>query len=663
VAKAAGAPAPTPKAQPQPAAEPAKAAAALSPKLTKEEVDALKAYTGGPLYAPKTNPDDNLLLINQGLREGATLTSSQKNIVNTMDRALSKLPSNSKGEEFYRGIEIDPNTASGKALLAKLKSGAVFEDKGFGSYTKDKDTADEFANQMGGRAIIFVTRDKNLRDVGKFAPQDFDYQQEFILPRNTSLQIVSVQDKNGIKYVKLEPIPQKPAAVASSAPKTQFAKTTAKAAAPAPAPKPAAPAAKPAAAPAKAPAPKAKPEPKEPTAAENWYAARKATYDSMKGLTKQEVLQRLNGLKKVHGLTMKDSITSMKNAVVEAKHGNKTPKEKPALVPTPKLKTQPAPKPQTPDAQKPLPNAPPHVSKAYGFDKNFNSQSARKEGDASFDGWGGSYGNTTKKLGQGAFGTVVLNPDGTVIKRGIISDTEAALIKKAGEAGVSPKLIAAQIGPRNNTPTSAPVKLHDGRIAMSKADGEKVEVVAGKTFNGVTAADAFWRARGDLHKIGIAHNDMHTDNILVDKGGKGTVIDLGFAQDSRKAALSEALGAFKPPSAGTAIPGVGKQKGDWQVRQWNGNGSFRLKDVEMQGVNSKAAGKLLQEAPYLHRLYTQNLPKVFAEMKKMGYNDDEIKTIAITGIKNQLDAYEKGPWAKMTDADAQKLTNILYDGN
>ena len=198
---------------------------------------------------------------------------------------------------------------------------------------------------------------------------------------------------------------------------------------------------------------------------------------------------------------------------------------------------------------------------------------------------------------------------------------------------------------------------------MSKASGRKTEDVAGQTFNGTTTADAFWRARGDLHKIGIAHNDMHTENILVNLRGKGTVIDLGFAQDSRKAALSEALGAFKPPSAGTAIPGVGKQKGDWQVRQWNGNAGFRLQDVEKQGLNSKAADKLLKEAPYLHRLYTQNLPKVFAEMKKMGYNDDEIKTIAITGIKNKLDAYEKGPWAKMTDADAQKLTNILYDDN
>ena len=600
-AKPAAAPAPAPKAQPQPQPQPAapapaakesepKAAVKSEPKskqLSQGEVDVLKSYTGGPYYAAQGNPDDNMLLVNQKLREGGSLTSSQQKIVSTMDEALSKLPSNDKGETFYRGIEIDPSTAAGKEFLGNLKTGATFTDKAFGSFSLDETSAREFADQGLGQPVVFVTRSKALKDVRKYAPEEFDYQQEFIMPRNTQFQIKGMSDKGGVRYVVMEQVRAK---APSATPKP--------AAAPAKAPAPKAPApkaqSKPAAAPAKAPAPAAKP------------AAAKAA---------------------------------------------------------PEPKTQPAPKPQVPDAQKPLPNAPPHVSKAYGFDKNFNSQSARKEGDASFDGWGGSYGNTTKKVGQGSFGTVVLNPDGTVIKRGIVSDTEAAILKKAGEAGVSPKLIAAEIGPRNNTPTSAPVQLHDGRIAMSKASGRKTEDVAGQTFNGTTTADAFWRARGDLHKIGIAHNDMHTENILVNLRGKGTVIDLGFAQDSRKAALSEALGAFKPPSAGTAIPGVGKQKGDWQVRQWNGNAGFRLQDVEKQGLNSKAADKLLKEAPYLHRLYTQNLPKVFAEMKKMGYNDDEIKTIAITGIKNKLDAYEKGPWAKMTDADAQKLTNILYDDN
>lgn len=349
------------------------------------------------------------------------------------------------------------------------------------------------------------------------------------------------------------------------------------------------------------------------------------------------------------------SLTKVSQTIQQKKTGGMAP----ALPALSKPSSSPAPAPVAP--QPPPVNAPPHVSKAYGFDKNFDSSSARKEGDASYKGWEGSYDSGTKKLGQGTFGTVVLNPDGTVVKRGIISDTEAAIIKKAGDAGVSAKLIAAEIGPKNGIKTSAPVQMHDGRIAMTKVEGKPAEQVAGQTFNGVTAADSFWKARAALHKTGIAHNDMHSDNVLVDNKGKGTVIDLGFAQDSPKAALSEALGAFKAPSAGTAIPGVGKQKGDWQVRQWNGSAGFRLQDVENQGLNSKAGAKLLKEAPYLHKIYSQNLPKVFAEMKKMGYSDDEIKTIAITGIKNKLDAYEKGPWTKMTDADALKLTNILYE--
>jgi|688.fasta_scaffold06243_7 hypothetical protein len=362
------------------------------------------------------------------------------------------------------------------------------------------------------------------------------------------------------------------------------------------------------------------------------------------------------------------SLTKVAQVVQKKKAGQSvsTPAAQPKVAPAPVPTSAPAPAPTQPKPApnvKPAANSPYYVQSAYGFDKNFDSTSARKEGDVNFNKWGDSYDPQTKKLGQGAFGTVLMNPDGTVVKRGIISDTEAAIIKKAGDAGVSAKLIAAEIGPKNGIKTSAPVQMHDGRIAMTKVEGKPAEQVAGQTLNGVTAADSFWKARAALHKTGIAHNDMHSDNVLVDNKGKGTVIDLGFAQDSPKAALSEALGAFKAPSAGTAIPGVGKQKGDWQVRQWNGTAGFRLQDAENMGLNSKAGAKLLQEAPYLHRIYSQNLPKVFSEMKKMGYSDDEIKTVAITGIKNKLDTYEKGPWSKMTDADALKLTNILYEGS
>ena len=49
----------------------------------------------------------------------------------------------------------------------------------------------------------------------------------------------------------------------------------------------------------------------------------------MKGYQKDDLLRRLSQLKRVHGLTMKDSITDIKHAIVDATHGNKEPRLRP----------------------------------------------------------------------------------------------------------------------------------------------------------------------------------------------------------------------------------------------------------------------------------------------------------------------------------------------
>ncbi len=55
----------------------------------------------------------------------------------------------------------------------------------------------------------------------------------------------------------------------------------------------------------------------------------------------------------------------------------------------------------------------------------------------------------------------------------------------------------------------------------------------------------FWQARGDLHKAGFSHNDMHGGNVYVDpKTGEVSIIDLGLAKDDPFSALMEATGGF-----------------------------------------------------------------------------------------------------------------------
>lgn len=189
------------------AAPPATAKRVVSPpKLTKQEEYPLRSYIAG--LGHQGPADEHMLLINSDLRQGGKLTDKQKALVSNMDRALKKLPLNSKGEEHYRGIEIqDPNSPSGRAYLANLKPGNTLKDNAFSSYSKDKDTAETYASSTGeGQPVVFITRSKNLRDVQKFAPANFDTQGESVLPRNLAMKIISVEDKNGIKYVKLEEV-------------------------------------------------------------------------------------------------------------------------------------------------------------------------------------------------------------------------------------------------------------------------------------------------------------------------------------------------------------------------------------------------------------------------------------------------------------------------
>lgn len=56
-----------------------------------------------------------------------------------------------------------------------------------------------------------------------------------------------------------------------------------------------------------------------------WNDARMATYRSMRGWTKQQVLNKLNEHRKIHGSTIKDSMADLKHAVLGAIYGNESP--------------------------------------------------------------------------------------------------------------------------------------------------------------------------------------------------------------------------------------------------------------------------------------------------------------------------------------------------
>ena len=296
---------------------------------------------------------------------------------------------------------------------------------------------------------------------------------------------------------------------------------------------------------------------------------------------------------------------------------------------------------------------------AINFDDRMRKEQLRRDGDQTFDQWDETTGTGAKKLGQGAFGTVMNSKDGTyAVKRGDISDTEAKLIQKLGDVDLGPKLIAADVdGPGYN---GAPgVNNRRGRIAMSVVDGKPIGYrKPDEEVNGVKVADAYWTARANLHRMGIAHNDMHIDNVLIDRKGKGRFVDMGLAQDNPKAAFAEAMGAFEKPRGGTVTRAMGVQgQGDWQVRRYDGTAGPILQHAQRTGDRKELEAK----APVAARVL-DNKNALQYRMQKDGYSKDDIATIMDHGLRNDPSTYSQGVWQRVSDDQAREYIDILYDG-
>ena len=291
---------------------------------------------------------------------------------------------------------------------------------------------------------------------------------------------------------------------------------------------------------------------------------------------------------------------------------------------------------------------------------------SRELGNKSYS-WEDSYGSGSTLLGKGAYGTVLREPKkGNAIKRGEVGDIEADLIDRLGKADLGPKLLAAQLD--GDSQYHPGVKI--GRVAMSVVAGSPIgSKKPDKEIGGVKVADAYWVARAKLHRLGIAHNDMHIDNVLVDRKGQARFVDMGLAQDSPKAALAEAMGVFMPPQGGSATRGMGAAgQGDWQLRRWDGTAGRLLEAYESRmkgGANPRivelARKDLEEKAPILARVQ-QNKADVQFAMKKDGFSNDDIATVMDHGIRSPMETYEQGVWTKLSNEQAQKYISILYEG-
>jgi len=246
--------------------------------------------------------------------------------------------------------------------------------------------------------------------------------------------------------------------------------------------------------------------------------------------------------------------------------------------------------------------------------------------------WDSAYLSGSERLGKGAFGAFMAVPndklgtglssfkDGVGIKVGKVGQNEASIIKIAGDNGVGPKLIAAKTG-QDFRKDSYGYTTADGMIAMGRVPGKPVYKVAQTP----EIAEAFWQSRAVLHtKAGIAHNDMHGGNALVDKTSKGTnvkFVDFGLASTNPKAVLVEALG--------------GVTNKDYQV-------SSNLKSGDAFNI------------------VKANFQRVEKELQKDGFSEKSLRTFFDTTIRKEDSFFKEGAWGKMTDAQAKKYVKMLY---
>jgi hypothetical protein len=281
---------------------------------------------------------------------------------------------------------------------------------------------------------------------------------------------------------------------------------------------------------------------------------------------------------------------------------------------------------------------------AADFDKSFKPD---KHQGGTYD-WNETSKSGTKKIGEGGFGAVLLTkgPPPIAVKRGRVSTTEAEIIDKVGKADLGPRLIAGETAKGGRTEYG--VLLKEGRIALSVVPGKELMGMKSDTKVGnTTAGDAYWKARADLHRLGIAHNDSHPGNLLIDKDGKGRWVDMGLAHDHPGAALAEALGVLRKPSRA-----IGVGQGDWQGSGWE-----RQTGMSNTGAIGPWTPKNLQ------RMQENHNTKVLPFLQSKGLTTDEIGTVMTYGIRQDPSSYTTtSGFNKLNDSDALQAINLLYDG-
>lgn len=125
-----------------------------------------------------------------------------KKLQEGLDNALKVLPKNTDNFEFKRAIPVSKETAELYDFLRNAKPGTILQDKGYGSFSSDKEYAAGMADPRFGRTIQLVTRSGQIVPVNQYS--NIKDEAEGILPRGASLKISKVVETEGGLVAYLE---------------------------------------------------------------------------------------------------------------------------------------------------------------------------------------------------------------------------------------------------------------------------------------------------------------------------------------------------------------------------------------------------------------------------------------------------------------------------
>lgn len=171
--------------------------------------------------------------------------------------------------------------------------------------------------------------------------------------------------------------------------------------------------------------------------------------------------------------------------------------------------------------------------------------------------WGSGLENGAVFGGAGMYGAFVMVPPenlakgldnefprGVGVKYGKIKPAEVGILKQIGETGAGPRVIAAKY---EDVPGRGARR---GVIAMERIPGKTLrQALEEGGASKENLSDGYVRAMAKLHLAGIAHNDAHLSNAILQPDGNVKFIDFGLSTRRSSDILSEISKTISPSGA------------------------------------------------------------------------------------------------------------------